>query len=135
NKELASWLALSFNGRLGWNVNRSASGLPTGRFLIPALHPLVPFASVASLLLCDAARPLRSESRSNFRSLSATLNANKGSWRATLSGRWDERHSAYISRFSGPLTGGANLVPADVNPFDGSLASLIPISERRSHSR
>ena len=135
NKELASWLALSFNGRLSWNVNRSASGLPTGRFLIPAFHPLTPFDSGASLLLSDAARPLRNENRSNFRSLSATLNANKGSWRATLSGRWDERHSGYISRFSGPLAGGANRVPADVNPFDGSLAALIPISERRSNSR
>ena len=135
NKELTPWLALSFNGRFNWSVNRSASGLPTGRFLIPALHPLTPFDSAASLLLSDAARPLRGENKSNFRSLSATLNANKGDWRATLSGRWDERRYTYVSRFSGPLTGGANIVPANVNPFDGSLAALIPISERRSTSR
>ncbi|MBO9697544.1 MAG: hypothetical protein J7499_15230 [Sphingopyxis sp.] len=135
NKELAPWLSLSFNGRLNWSVNENFSGLPTGRFLIPALHPLTPFDSAASLALSDASRPLRGENKSNFRSLSATLNANKGDWRATLSGRWDERHYVYVSRFSGPLTGGANIVPATVNPFDGSLAALIPISERQSRSR
>lgn len=135
SKQLAPWLDLSFNGRLSWIRNENLSGLPTARFLIPSLHPLTPFDSAATLAISDADRPLRSDSDARFRSISTTLNAAVGRWRATTSARWDERRFDYMSQFSAPLLGGANIVPIDINPFDGHLAARIPVSERLSRSR
>ncbi|PKP86334.1 MAG: hypothetical protein CVT78_13730 [Alphaproteobacteria bacterium HGW-Alphaproteobacteria-17] len=135
NKQLAPWLSLSFNGRLSWSRNENLSGLPTGRFQIPALHPLTPFDSAASIAVSDVARPLRSDNEARNRSLSATLNGHWNSWRASVTGRWEQRRFNYLSQFSGPLVGGANIIGPTVNPFDGSLASLIPVNARESLSK
>src|SRR5205085_3929228 len=101
NKTLTTDLSLSFNGRLYWSENRSLQGLPNARFLVPASNPYTPFSTPVFLALADLARPLESNSTSDGKSLSVTLNANLGQWHGTLNGRYDERNSRYDSDLQG----------------------------------
>lgn len=133
NKTLAPWLSLSFNGRLGWMTNESVSGLPSARFLVPQSNPFTPFTVPVALLLNDPGRPLRSSSQNNTQSASSTLNAQSGPWRASLTGKWDRRESSYLSQFTGQL-GTLGTVAPGINPFGGTLAGTIPISQRESRS-
>ena len=133
NKTLTPWLSLSFNGRLNWSKNENLSGLPSARFLIPQTNSFTPFSVPVTLALNDPARPLRSNAQNNAQGLSTTLNAQLGPWRASLTGKWDRRTSTYLSQFTGSL-GAASTVADGTNPFAGTLAATIPISERMSTS-
>ncbi|MFM5950927.1 MAG: hypothetical protein ACKOPM_17135 [Novosphingobium sp.] len=124
NKVLNPWLALSFNGRLGWTRDKRLSGLPTGRFVLPVGHPNSPFSRNVVLAYSDAARPLRSESNGETASLGLTLNANWGDWRATLAGRYDDRVYTSTYQTVGLIPG----IPFTTNPFAGTLPGLIPIT-------
>jgi hypothetical protein len=134
NKTLTTDLSLSFNSRLYWSESRSLQGLPSARFLVPATNAYTPFSTPVFLALSDIARPLRSNSSSDGKSLSATLNANFGQWHGTLNGRYDERNSRYDSDLQGFFPGGYYTVDNAVNPFAGSLVGLIPVSTRTSTS-
>ncbi len=133
NKTLTPWLSLSFNGRLNWSRNENLSGLPSARFLIPQTNSFTPFSVPVILALNDPARPLRNNAQNNAQGLSTTLNAQLGPWQATLTGKWDRRTSTYLSQFTGSL-GTASTVANGTNPFTGTLAATIPISERLSSS-
>jgi hypothetical protein len=134
NKTLNPWLSLSFNSRFSWSKTENISGLPSARFTIPQTHPSTPFSVPVVLALNDPARPLLSQAEANTQALSATLNAQLGPWRASLTGKWDRRESHYLSQFTGPLGTAATVDPA-INPFSGGLAATIPVSERLSSSR
>ena len=123
------------NGRLGWIESESSSGLPSGRFLIPATNPYTPFSNSTYLAVSDRTRPLRSNSDTTNRSLSTTLNANFAMWHGTLAARYDERERNFESQTSGSLAGGLGTVDNATNPFDGSLAARIPINTRLGRSR
>ena len=134
NKQLNDWLSLSLNARLGWSRSENGSGLPSGRFLIPATNPFTPFGTAVSLALNDPGRPLVSRSDGNSQSLSATLNAQRGPWHAALTAKWDRRENSYLSQFTGSL-GALGTVAPTINPFAGTLAGTIPVSQRTSTSR
>lgn len=86
------------------------------------------------IALNDPSRPLRGVGKGNGQSISSTLNATFGKWRAALAGRWDRTEWDYTSQSSGSLAGISTLDPA-ANPFDGSLNALIPVNSRLSTSR
>lgn len=134
NKTLTDWLSLSINGRLGWSKTESFSGLPSARFTIPATNPYTPFSNSVALALSDRSRPLRSIGDNTNGSFAATLNATFGMWQASLVGRYDQRERDYVTEFTAPLTGGLGAVDPATNPFDGALASRIPVASRVSHS-
>ncbi|WP_157801221.1 hypothetical protein [Sphingobium sp. LB126] len=134
NKELAPWLSLQFSGRVNWTDTENYNGLPSARFLIPTSNAFTPFSTPVYIALNDPDRPLRSASSTKSHSVSAAFNAAWGGWRAILSGRWDYRHLAYRSQLTGSLVGGST-VASTQNPFDGSLAGLIPIGTRSTRSR
>lgn len=132
SKKLAAWLTLSFNGRLNWNQTVSQSGLPAARFLVPVSNAFTPLSRSAILALNDPSRPLQNVSDTTNGSISATLNANFGPWRVTVTGRHDERNRTYANeRVSNSLI----TVGAATNPFDGTLAAQIPITLRTTRSR
>lgn len=131
SKKLATWLTLSFNGRLNWSQSVNQSGLPAARFLIPASNAFTPLSRAAILALNDPTRPLQNISDTTNGNLSATLNANFGPWRVTVTGRHDERSRTYANeRVSGTFI----IVDASTNPFDGTLAARIPVTVRTTHS-
>lgn len=134
NKTLTDWLSLSVNGRLSWSENESFSGLPSARFVIPASNPFSPFSNSVALALSDRSHPLKSTSDNTSGSFVATLNATLGQWHATLASRYDERQRDYVNEFTAPFVGGAGTLDAATNPFDGTLASRIPVTSRTSHS-
>lgn len=134
NKSLNSWLSFSFNGRLSWMRSENSNGLPTARFLVPATNPFTPFSTPVYLAINDPARPLRSEGRNSTQSFAGTFSAFSGDWRASLTGQWDRREQTNLSRFTGSL-GSLSTVAPTLNPFSGTLAGMIPISERHSISR
>ncbi|HEX4848959.1 MAG TPA: hypothetical protein VFV30_12515 [Novosphingobium sp.] len=134
NKALNEWLSLSLNARLGWTETEGFSGLPTGRFLIPATNPFTPFSAAVSLALNDPSRPLVNRADGNSQSLSATINAQRGPWHGSLTARWDRRENTYLSQATGPL-GALGTVAPSINPFAGTLAATIPVTERESTSR
>ena len=134
NKELTSWLSLAVNGRLASTSGESLNGLPQARFLVPQTNGFTPFSRSVLLALNDPARPLRGKTDSTNQALSATLNASLGRWRASVTGRWERREQRYLSRFAGSLAAGQGTVADAVNPFDGTLASSIPIQLRKSRS-
>jgi hypothetical protein len=133
-KTLASWLTLSFNGRLDWNKTTSFNGLPTGRFLIPTDSAYAPFSQPVVLALNDPARPLRNLGHSNGGALSATLNAVRGEWNGNLTVRLDHRNRTYSYDLLAPLGGGFVAYDPATNPFAGSLAAAIPVTALRSRS-
>lgn len=135
NRELTPAMSLSFNARLGWLSSSNLSGLPNGRFLLLPDNEFSPFAVPVYIALNDPARPLTSSFESATQSLSATLNALLGEWRASLSARYDRRAQSFAFQFTGPLFGGDAIVDAAENPFSGTLAGRIPIVSRESHSR
>lgn len=135
NKTLAPWLTLSFNGRLNWTETTSQSGLPAARFLIPANNQFTPFSRPVLLALNDPNRPLQNVSETTSGTLSATLNANFGSWRVTVTARHDERDRTYSNKRVGTISGGLITVDAATNPFDGALAGLIPVTSRITRSK
>jgi hypothetical protein len=135
NKVLASWLSLSFNGRLSWTSGENFSGLPSARFLIPANNTFTPFTTPTYIALNDPTRPLRSRNKGNGQSVSTTLNATLGTWRATVLGRWDRNERDYTYQNTAPLAGGLSTVGSTTNPFDGSLATIIPVNNRASSSK
>ncbi|MFN3618836.1 hypothetical protein [Sphingorhabdus sp.] len=135
NKTLASWLALSFNGRLNWSQTTSQSGLPSARFLIPADNLFTPFSRPAIIAINDPVRPLQNVSNSTNGSVSATLNANFGGWRGTVLGRYDEQERKYSNERVGVITGGLITVDPTTNPFAGTLAGLIPINKSLTRSK
>lgn len=135
NKSLAPWLSLSFNGRLNWNQTTNQSGLPAARFLIPATSPFTPFSSPVVLALNDPTRPLQNVSDNSSGSISATLNANVGSWRVTATGRHDERERTYSNERVGSIPGGVINFDSTINPFGSTLAQLIPVSTRTTRSK
>lgn len=128
NKVLAPWLSLTFNGRLGWTADQRLSGLPSARFLLPVGHPNSPFTRNVVLAYSDAARPLQTSSNSNTVGLALTLNATFGEWRATLAGKYDERHRTYAYDTVAPISGGTIPIAATTNPFAGGLQALIPVT-------
>jgi hypothetical protein len=132
-KVLTPWLTLQVNGRLNWNENENFNGLPSARFLIPATNPFSPFSGPVSIALNDPARALTSNSDTRALSLSSALNATLGEWRGALAARWDNRRQDYRSELTGSLGGLGTVGPA-TNPFDGSLAALIPVTVRKSES-
>lgn len=134
NKTLNSWLSLSINARLNWTSNENVSGLPSARFLIPQTNPFSPFSVPVSLALNDPLRPLLSLSSGNAQSFSATMNGQRGPWRAALTGKWDRREQTFLSQFTGPL-GALSVVAPGTNPFARTLAASIPISSREGRSR
>jgi len=134
NKELAPWLSLQFSGRTNWTRTENYNGLPSARFLISAGNAFTPFSTPVYIALNNPDRPLHSESSTRSHSASIALNAVWNGWRAILSGRWDSRRLAYESQLTGPLLGGST-VASTQNPFDGSLAGLIPITTRKTRSR
>lgn len=134
SKSLAAWLTLSFSGRLNWNDTTSYNGLPAARFLIPSGNPYTPFSRPVVLAVDDPSRPLLSSSRSNGRSLSVTLNAFPGKWRASLTARTDTRNSTSSYDLVAPLTGGFAAYDPAIDPFAGRLAGTIPVTQRVSRS-
>ncbi len=134
SKNLADWLNLSFNGRLGWTRGESFNGLARARFLVQRDNDFTPLSSPVFIALEDPTRPLRSLSRGNSQGISSTLNSTIGDWRATLSARWDRQQRRSSSQFSF-LSDDLELVGEQTNPFDGSLASLIPVSDRMTRSK
>lgn len=135
NKTLAPWLTLSFNGRLSWSETTNQSGLPAARFLIPANNPFTPFSRGVLLALNDPGRPLQNVNEATSGTLSATLNANFGPWRVTVVGRYEERNRTYTNERVGSIPGGLITVDPAANPFDGTLAGLIPVSIRATRSK
>jgi iron complex outermembrane recepter protein len=135
NKKLATWLTLSFNGRLNWSQTTGQSGLPAARFLIPATNVFTPFSRPVLLALNDPARPLQNISDSTNGSISATFNANFGPWRVTVAGRHDVRDRKYSNERVGTISGGFIAVDMATNPFDGTLAGLIPVTMRTTRSK
>jgi hypothetical protein len=135
NKTLTPSLSLSFNGRLSWLEGTNFSGLPSGRFFIPSSNLYTPFTTPVYLALNDPSRPLRSSTKTDQRSLSSTLNGNFGDWHGALTGRWDQNVRDYAFEFSGALSGSTGTVATQTNPFDGTLAALIPINSQMSNSR
>ncbi|WP_126175184.1 TonB-dependent receptor [Tsuneonella rigui] len=133
NKQINEWLSLSFNGRMNLSRSVNYSGLPSGRFTIPASNPFTPFGTTVALALNDPSRPLRSVSESTTGSLSSTLNAVVGRWHGSLDASYDLRDRNSVSSTSGSLGALATVTPGR-NPFDGSLASLIPVIDRPSES-
>jgi hypothetical protein len=134
NKQLADWLSLSFNARLSGSEAESFRGLPSGRFLIPASNPSTPLGSAVFLALSDTSRALTTVSKTDSGLLSATLSATLGEWHANLLARYESRGSRVVSQVNGSFAGGFFTVPASTNPFDGTLAALIPVTERVSLS-
>lgn len=135
NKELAPWLALSVNSRIGWTESTSYSGLPSARFLIPATNPFTPFSTSVLLALSDPAHPLRSVTKATNGSVNATLNGNWGEWHAILIGRYDSRERTSDSDRVGTIAGGSIPVAAATNPFAGTLAGAIPVTVRSTFSK
>lgn len=133
NKQFNEWLALSFNGRMNLSTSENFSGLPSGRFRILPSNQFSPFASSVYLALNDPERPLRSSSESTIGSVGTTLNATFGPWHASLDARYDHRERRSRSSSTGPL-GAAGTVETTRNPFDGTLASTIPVIDRLSTS-
>lgn len=133
NKELAPWLALSLNSRIGWVRSESFNGLPSARFLIPATNSFTPFTVPVILALSDPARPFRNVSNATNGSFSATLNGNWNEWHATLAGRYDSRERTSDSDRVGTI--GSLPVDTATNPFDGTLAGLIPVKVRSTFSK
>ena len=133
NKQLNEWLALNFSGRVGLVESTNFSGLPSARFLLSQNSAFSPFSVPVSLAFNDPSRPLRSTSESTTGSLASTLNATLGPWHASLDARYDLRDRTSVSQATGPLGALATLGLAQ-NPFDGSLASIIPLIDRRSTS-
>lgn len=134
NKRLNDWLSLSMNGRLGWTRTENFSGLPSARFAIPGTNPFSPFGGTTILALNDPSRPLINRAESNNQAVSATLNGLKGAWHLALTGKWERRENDYLSQFTGPLGPLATVDPT-INPFAGTLAQTIPVSQRTSTSR
>ena len=95
NKVLTPWLALSFNGRLGWTADERLSGLPSARFKVPIGHPNSPFSSAVSLIGQRSDAAAHSNSTGTSVTLAMTLNATFGDWRATLAGKYDDRARIY----------------------------------------
>ena len=134
NKVLAPWLALSFNGKLGWSADQRLSGLPSARFLLPVGHPNSPFSRSVVLAVNDPARPLQSNSTGTSVNMALTLNATFGEWRGTLAGKYDDRTRNYSYDTIGPITGGQITIPGTTNPFAAGLGGLIPIATTRTLS-
>ena len=134
NKVLAPWLALSFNGKLGWSADQRLSGLPAARFLLPVGHPNSPFSRNVVLLVNDPTRPLQSNSTGNAASMALTLNATFGDWRAALAGKYDDRTRNYSYDTVGSITGGQITILAATNPFAGGLGTQIPINTTQTWS-
>lgn len=130
SQQLADRLSLSFNARANWNVSRSLTGLPRARITVPAGNAFSPFSVPVSLYIEDPTRPLTSRSKSDSQSLSTTLNAEAGTWRGTFNARYDRRAQDSAYAFSGGLP----VLTALTNPFDASLAALIPITGSDSSS-
>jgi hypothetical protein len=124
NRELNSVFSLSFNASAMWTDNLSLAGLPRARVNIPAINLYSPFGVPVSLYIEDPTRTLHSHSTLNSQGVSATLNALLGKWRGSLNARFDRRESDSSYEFSGQLPVLANTA----NPFDGSLAGLIPVT-------
>lgn len=135
NKTLNSWLSLSFNGRINQTTGSSLNGLPTARFLLGEDHPASPFSRPVVLALSDASRPLRYDTRSEARSLTASLIATRGAWQGTLLGRYERRERTSGSSLNGTIAGGLITIDPAANPFDGKLATLIPLSLRTTRNR
>ena len=134
NRVLAPWLALSFNGRLGWTADQRLSGLPAARFLLPLGHPNSPFSRNVVLAVNDPARPLQSNSSGTSVSMALTLNATFGEWRGTLAGKYDDRTRNYSYDTIGTITGSLITIPAATNPFAGTLGTLIPVATTQTWS-
>lgn len=135
NKTLAPWLSLSFNGRIGRTTASSLNGLPTARFLLAADHPASLFTTPVVLALSDASRPLRYDTRSDARSLTASLIATRGPWQGTLLGRYEQRERASGSILNGTVAGGLIAIDPTINPFADGLAALIPLSVRTTRNK
>lgn len=135
NKKLATWLNLSFNGRLNWSETTSQSGLPAARFLIPETNTFLPFSVPVILALNDPDRPLQNVNDATSGSISATLNANFGSWRVTVIGRHDERKWIFTNERVGLIPGGVINFDSAINPLGGTLAGLIPVTTRTSRNK
>lgn len=134
SKDLNSWLSLSVNGRLGWNLNESVFGLPSARFTIPASNAFTPFSRSTSVALNDPSRPLRSKFDSQAQSFNSTINATIGTWRAALVADWDRRRNDNEFQFTGTLPNNLATLENATNPFDGRLASSIPVDSRKTSS-
>lgn len=133
NKQINDWLSLSVNGRLNWNTNENLSGLPSARFTIPTSNPFSPFSRSTVIALNDPARPLANRSEVQSQALSATLSGERGGWHLALTAKWDNRDSVFLSQFTGSL-GALAVIGPETNPFDGTLAATIPVSQRQSKS-
>ncbi len=133
NKQLNEWLALNFSGRVALIESTNFSGLPSARFLLSQSNAFSPFSVPVSLAFNDPLRPLRSTSESTTGSLASTLNATLGPWHASLDARYELRDRTSVSQATGALGALATLGSAR-NPFDGSLASTIPVLDRQSIS-
>jgi iron complex outermembrane recepter protein len=122
------------NGRINWTENKSFSGLASSRFLIPATHPNTPFSVPVYIALSDASRPLKNVSETTNATLATTLNATLGTWNAAVVARYEQRERSFDTEFAGSVGAAVTVDPA-VNPFSGTLASLIPISSRSNRSK
>lgn len=129
NRQLTDALSLSYNARANWSRNDSLSGLARARVTIPTSNPFSPFSVPVTLFIEDPDRPLVSRSRSNSQGVSTTLNALVGAWRGSLNARFDRREQSSAFAFSG-----SPALTDAINPFDGSLAALIPVSANASDS-
>ncbi|MGN3974977.1 hypothetical protein [Tsuneonella sp. SYSU-LHT278] len=131
NRQLDDRFSLSFNAGASWSDSRSLTGLVRSRITVPAANAFSPFGVPVTLYLEDPDRPLLSRSKSNSQNFSTTLNALIGQWRGSLNTRFDRRETDSAFAFAGPLSPLANTT----NPFDGTLAAQIPLTESRNRSR
>jgi len=135
NTRIADWLSLSTNSRLSLSRGSTFAGLPSARFQIPSTNPFSPFANTVTIAVNDPARPLQNRNRFDGGSASATLNADLGDWRSSLSARYDLRNGAFESTSVGPFTSNSLVLGQDTNPFTGDLGLLIPLTTREANSR
>jgi hypothetical protein len=134
-KQVASWLAASLSGNLGWGDSHGLAGLPSALFLITADNINTPFSRDVLLARSDSANPLQNRSHSVGGSLSLNFDANFGKWHASLDGRYDDRTVEYrndIVQLNAPS--GLIVLAPQRNPFDPSLGSLIPVTIDLSRS-
>jgi iron complex outermembrane recepter protein len=134
SKKLSDWLTFSFNARLGWTESANSSGLPSGRFLVSADNSFTPFSRPVVIAQSDRTRPLRSQSKFDSGSISATFNGTLNDWRWAVTGRYEKRHSQSRYARLAPGSSGFIPVPRTTNPFDGTLSSLLLLSQSVSDS-
>lgn len=136
--EIAPKLVGTLNGRFDYSTSEALNGLSGSTLTLPAANPYSPFAQDVTVARYLTADPLEQSVRAATGHIGASVNADRGRWRFSLTGNYDrgETRTRTDSGYDTSLLQAAlDAGDAGANPFGTVPGTLYTLQTSRARAK